>query len=274
MEIGRIDLKSDTWIIRVDHGSFHDDFWPVNLPEKFHVKGQEVVFEGALGRIPINVKLAGTPVRLRMIRNLYRIQPGNSGGETNPGEKELTETKSTDTLVTLQKAAGKIVLISDNWLIEQNVNGEIKRYVPDFLPEDFRVVNTEITFSGIVKKPDPNVRMMGTPIQITELMAVENVSFDASSLQEPVKEFYPFDSVGYLTPVKGIIKKMSADPNVYIIETDNGNNSVSRYLPATLPDAFKKEGLAVIVSGTIGKIPANVRMMGTPLTLDEIKISN
>lgn len=271
MEIGRITAGNDAWLIRVDHGAFKEDFWPVNLTEKYYKEGQEVVFEGALGRIPLHTKLPGTPIRLTMIRNLYRTQPNNNGETITSDDTPVKQ--NPDTLVTLQKAAGKIILVADTWLIEQTVNNETKRYVPDFLPDDFKIENTPVTFSGIVQDPPPGVRMMGTPLKITELMAVEDMQFDATKIQQPLKEYYPFDSVGYLSPVNGIIKLMGTDPDVYIIEVGGANNNVMRYLPAMLPDGFKKDGLAVNVCGVIGKIPANVRMMGTPLDIKEIKLS-
>jgi len=46
MEIGKVMIENDSWIIRVDKGYVSSDYWPVNLPEKFMNPGTEVVFEG------------------------------------------------------------------------------------------------------------------------------------------------------------------------------------------------------------------------------------
>jgi len=43
------------------------------------------------------------------------------------------------------------------------------------------------------------------------------------------------------------------------------------YYAVNLPDELKREGTEVVFTGTIGKIPANVRMMGRPVELDMIK---
>ena len=46
-----------------------------------------------------------------------------------------------------------------------------------------------------------------------------------------------------------------------------------RYAPLNLEESFKKEGLQVKVSGVVGKVPPNVRMIGTPFmvrTIDTI----
>ncbi len=272
MEVGKIVLKNDNWIILVDHGSFNDNYWPVNLPEKYMINGQEIVFEGSLGRIPLNVKLPGTPIELSMIRNLYRTKPNNINGE-----KQVTETNSNndpmyDSVGYINNETGKIIKISDTYLIEQTIKGEINRYVPDFLPEDFRIENASITFSGTIGKIPANVRMMGTPLKIKEIMLVENIKYDISEIQDPMKEYFPLDSVAYLPSTKGTIKLIGSEPGVYIIEVDNGRNSITRYLPALLPDEFKTDGLLVIISGNIGKIPANVRMVGTPFEIKEIKL--
>ncbi len=268
MEIGKVMIENDSWIIRVDKGSLNNDYWPVNLPEKFMTPGQEVVFEGAIGRIPQNAKLAGTPIELSMIRILYRTKPNDTNGE-----KIVTEKTENDSVGYINKESGKIILIGDVYLIEQNTKGEIKRFVPDFLPDDFKLENTIIIFSGTIGKIPPNVRMMGTPLKIKELMIEEEVPFDKSQLQEPIKEFYPFDSVAFLYPTKATIKLMGSDPDVFIIEIAEENNSLKRYLPAILPDAFKKDDISITVSGNIGKIPANVRMMGTPLDVKSITLN-
>lgn len=273
MEIGKVMIENDSWIIRVDKGYVSSDYWPVNLPEKFMTPGQEVVFEGAIGRIPQNTKLAGTPIELSMIRILYRTKPNDTNGEKIVTENTENNITQNDSVGYINKESGKIILIGDVYLIEQNIKGEIKRFVPDFLPDDFKVENTIIIFSGTIGKIPPNVRMMGTPLKIKELMIEEEVPFDRSQLQEPIKEFYPFDSVAYLNPTKATIKLMASDPDVFIIEITEENNSIKRYLPAILPEAFKKDGLSITVSGNIGKIPANVRMMGTPLDVKSITLN-
>jgi len=273
MEIGKVMIENNSWIIRVEKGSFNSDYWPVNLPEKFMTPGQEVVFEGAIGRIPQNAKLAGTPIELSMIRILYRTKQNDTNGEKIVTEETKNTIVQNDSVGFINKETGKIILIGDVYLIEQNNNGEIKRFVPDFLPDDFKVENTTITFSGTIGKIPANVRMMGTPLKIKELRFEEEIPFDNSQLQEPIKEFYPFDSVAYLNPIKATIKLMSSDPEVFIIEIAEENNSVKRYLPAILPEAFKKDGLSITVSGNIGKIPANVRLMGTPLDVKSIALN-
>ena len=46
-----------------------------------------------------------------------------------------------------------------------------------------------------------------------------------------------------------------------------------RYIADNLPDELKKDGLHLTISGDIGKIPATVRMAGTPFHIFCIAIS-
>lgn len=51
------------------------------------------------------------------------------------------------------------------------------------------------------------------------------------------------------------------------------NNSAGRYISEQLPKEYRVEGLKVTINGYTGKIPPNVRMMGTPLRITKIWIS-
>ena len=267
--IGRITQKADTWVIRVDRPNGYDDFWPVNLPAQFAVPGQEVVFEGARGRIPMNVRLVGTPVKLSMIRVLYRTQPSpDKKGEVIPQEKEKPAAQvETDSVGYLDKQLGKIIQVNDVYLIECVLGDEVKRYVPDYMPDDFKVAENVITFSAVILNHDLQVRMMGTPVRIKELMMEEEVAFDENLVQQSLKAYFPFDSVGVLPETTGVIKRIA---DTYVIEV-HLEGTITRYLPVILPPAFQEVEKAVIISGTIGRIPANVRLMGTPLTISTIK---
>jgi len=44
-----------------------------------------------------------------------------------------------------------------------------------------------------------------------------------------------------------------------------------RYLLKNLPSDFQQDGLRVRISGEIGEIPPNVRLIGTPLTIRQIE---
>lgn len=69
---------------------------------------------------------------------------------------------------------------------------------------------------------------------------------------------------------KGKVSVLANGETWVIVPADNPNG---RYISQQLPDAFKKDGLAVVYSGWVGKIPPHVRMMGTPLKLSKISVS-
>lgn len=269
MTIGVVTVKADTWVIRVERPGGYDDYWPVNLPESYAIPGQEVVFTGARGRVPMNVRMVGTPVKLDMIRVLYRTQPKPDSGEQVPKEEQpKPKPANPDSTGYIDHQHGKVIQLGEVWLIECMIGDEVKRFVPEYLPDDFKHNSSAITFSAIILKHDANVRMMGTPVRIKELMMEEEIPFNPEELQESVKDLYPFDSAGAIKNVVGVVKLIA---DVYVIEVTE-NNEMTRYVPAILPKEFQVEGKHIIISGTIGKIPANVRMMGAPLTLTEIRL--
>jgi hypothetical protein len=250
IEIGTVVIKNDTWVIKVDKANFTQYYLPVNLPEKYCINNQEVVFEGAIGRIPTNVKMVGTPLKLSMIRVLYRTKPNPNNGETLSEEKVSQALPDPDSVGFISNANGKIIAIGDVFLIEQEINGETKRYVPDFLPQDFLVANTAITFSATILKSDPNVRMMGTPIKIKDIKSESTEQFDAQKIQDAVKDLFPFDSVGFLPETKGTIKLIAG---TFVIEVDNGRNDITRYLPVMLPEDFKKRDYSLWFQAPLAK---------------------
>lgn len=71
-----------------------------------------------------------------------------------------------------------------------------------------------------------------------------------------------------INDVKGTIKRLSPNLEWWVIIPDEKE---IRYTPSNLPGEFKKDGLRVIYSGKIGKIPSDVRMIGTPLELIKIE---
>jgi hypothetical protein len=258
--IGVMMLKGDTWIIREGQGNAVIDYYPINLTDEYKLEGQEVVFEAILGKIPNNVRLVGKPVQLTMIRKLYRANPKEATDEMSV-QKEAAEVK-------ISNVQGLMIKISDTWLIESVTDGKTMRYVPENLPEDFKVEGMEVTVTGMVGKNDPSVRAMGEPLRIIEMTAIEKTKIQTQNIQAAMKDFYPFEPVGRVDAKEGIIKKFSSDPDTYIFETDNGTR---RYLPAYIPEEFLVHNKKVRVSGTFGNVPANVRMAGTPFEIEVIE---
>lgn len=261
MQIGKVIMKGDSWFIRTGEGNLVKDYYPVNMPDNMKKNSQDVVFDAAIGRIPANVRMSGTPIKILSIRKLYKTKPKDTGEDLQTIQSK--NSTAFDSVGYVKNGKGTIIKIGDTWLIEESKNNSIIRYVPEYIPDDFKIEKLAVSFSGVIGKQDPNVRSMGKPFIIKELMAEEETELDRSHIQEPLKDYYPLDSAGYLEKSEGIIKIMNG---VFIIEV--GTN---RYLPVILPDEFKQENMIVLISGIIGKIPANVRLIGTPIELDTIE---
>lgn len=69
--------------------------------------------------------------------------------------------------------------------------------------------------------------------------------------------------------VKGTIKLL--DEETLVIIPDDSPSY--RYITEQLPAELKKDGLKVVFSGDVAKIPPNVRMIGVPIWLKEISVS-
>lgn len=164
-------------------------------------------------------------------------------------------------------------------------DNDSQRYMPRNLDLKYRKEGLKVVVSGNVFAIPPNVRMIGTPLEITKI-EVRNTT---GNLQPPVK---PKDAtggpqlqpntegntsvktgVGYaevdyttkLSNVKGTIVKID---NTFVIETGTG----MRYLPmGNLPAEFMVEKTKVVFSGLSGNPPANVRMKGNPLKINAIE---
>lgn len=263
MSIGAVIMKDDIWVIREGEGKYIHDYYPINLEERLKSDGQEVAFEGALGKIPPNVKMTATPIQLHQCRRLYRTKPNEDGSEMEVVNKEAQQ----EAPIYLEDREGKIMYVGGIWIIEMDGG---KRFVPDYLPEDFKVDGLQIIFSGNAGTNPPNVKALGDPFSITAMQAVEEQTINPEDIQEPMRDFYPFEITSVVYRQEGIIKKFGEDPDVYIIEAENGTR---RYLPAIIPEDFKQHNLKVYFSGNAGNVPPNVRMVGTPFELETIEIA-
>lgn len=74
-----------------------------------------------------------------------------------------------------------------------------------------------------------------------------------------------------VTKVKAKVEVMDNGQLFVLVPADNPNQ---RYIADNMPSDFKKDGLHVTFTGDVGKIPPNVRMMGTPLHLKCICITS
>ena len=74
-----------------------------------------------------------------------------------------------------------------------------------------------------------------------------------------------------LTNAPAVIEEVNAKAGWYAIVPDGDRGT--RYAPDRLSDAFKKNGLRVIVSGRVGRVDPNVRSWGIPLMVTKIAVA-
>lgn len=75
---------------------------------------------------------------------------------------------------------------------------------------------------------------------------------------------------GKLKHVRGTVRAVNAEQGWYALVPDQ--NPGTRYAPEPpLPEAFQKDGLRVVFSGKLGKLPEGGRRWGTPLLVTRIE---
>jgi|688.fasta_scaffold41928_5 hypothetical protein len=79
---------------------------------------------------------------------------------------------------------------------------------------------------------------------------------------------FPYEKAGELKDAALRVKMLNEDS--YVLQDTKDDSK--RYYAVNLPDVYKKDGLNLICSGIIGKVPPNFRMVGTPLKLTAVKV--
>lgn len=77
-----------------------------------------------------------------------------------------------------------------------------------------------------------------------------------------------FEKVGSLKNLHVKVKVLGPELIVVVPEGIDG-----RYSAGMLPKELQQDGLPLTVSGDVGKIPPNVRMIGTPFRITCVKVS-
>ncbi len=83
----------------------------------------------------------------------------------------------------------------------------------------------------------------------------------------PAAEPAPTGGGRQIAEAAGTIRRVSDEWFAIVPDSDPG----TRYAPDALPAELRRDGLRVVFSGTVGEIPPEVRMWGTPLELSAIR---
>lgn len=174
----------------------------------------------------------------------------------------MAQEKNREVQKTITRANGTIDVIGGQYVIIDN-DTEGQRYMPENLADNFKIKRLKVTFSGDVYTVAPNIRVVASPMKLTEII----VQRENEEKEKPQKPMYPQDPVfNYdkkLDNVKGTIKQMGS---TWLIVGEK-----TQYAPGFLPKEYKIDGMKVIFSGETGPPPPYVKMMGNPLKIDEIK---
>lgn len=257
LTIATVTEKGGTWVLREGIKDNYNDYYAINLPEEFQREGIEVVFKGTLGKIPSNVRMAGRPVELSMIKRLYRADVKVESDDMQTGRMER------DSIIRVENVDGSVYSTMGNWYIKGGTLENKVIYAPENLPDEFKIESLSVTFTGMVRVPRKEGEIRA--LRITDMVAYEETSTEDMDIQEAMKDYFPFDAIGKVEAKAGIIRLMG---DVFIFETDGGT---TRYLPAFIPEAFRQDRTKVLVTGYYGEIPANVRMMGIPFEITSIE---
>lgn len=80
---------------------------------------------------------------------------------------------------------------------------------------------------------------------------------------------YKIDSIGFLPETICLVSKVA---EAYLLIPQNAM-ATQRYAPKNLSAEYQREGALVRVTGVIGSIPPNVRMIGTPFQIRSIELA-
>jgi hypothetical protein len=99
---------------------------------------------------------------------LWACAAGPSGETRGAGRAEGPDERGVIT-----EAAGAIQRVGEGWwgIVPDFDTGT--RYAPDALPADFQVDGLRVIFSGVVGEIPPEVRMWGTPLELTAIRRLE-----------------------------------------------------------------------------------------------------
>lgn len=174
---------------------------PEDLDESFKKENTTVIVSGEVGDISPSVRALGLPLKITSIVEDGKLMLQETTDAESTRKTADTTKRNLEPISSIEFAGSKLtvreavtnqlgVLVegrsADMWLIEQYKNGQVyNRLIPINLDKEFMKNGLQIEFDGHIGNPPPNVRLMGTPIQI-EFMEV----YEGEDLIKKVSEDY------------------------------------------------------------------------------------
>ncbi len=197
-----------------------------------------------------------------------------------------------DSVGYISQMTGIVSTIANMYVITPEGKEGARYYVKN-LDDAFKQEGMRVQFSAVQLRIPPNVRMVGTPVYIRSIAPFTTNASPKTVPQKKGRMTKATPMNGHQSPnrptgihnapratkatspatasspgamvtdVEGVISKVG---DYFVITVPNG----TRYFPQNLPDNFRYPNVRVRISGTIGEIPPNVRMVGTPLMINRI----
>ncbi|MGB1206153.1 MAG: hypothetical protein ACPG5B_10935 [Chitinophagales bacterium] len=222
-----------------------------NMPEKFKQTDLKVVVSGNILKPPANVRLSGHPF---FITDIKLAKATNNKSDIVGNAKGDIVGKLANEAATVMAKANQFVLV-----LEKNKS---KHYLPDNLGKKYQNDGMRVVVSGDILKAPENARLIGTPFHISAIKIVKPTATNNKS--DIVKGDNGIKYTSSVTDVKGSIM---AKAGKFVIDVNGTHYDPSETLPAN----YRKAGTKVIFSGQVGTIPENIRMIGKPLKITNIK---
>ncbi len=228
-------------------------------------------------------------------------------------QTSITAQAQIDSVGFLEKTEATIVKINASVFGIVPDNNQGQRFIAQNLPARLQSKDTKVLVSGIIGRIPPNVRMMGTPFQITHIEPIEKSGNRGSGRTgeattggiKPPKS----DAGGKTRTITGKEEKELMRPQTHsvikpppknktnnmlnnfnfdwsnttkqlqgVVQKRGGNlfiikTSAGQYAPQNLPALYQKDGMKVVVTGQTAPPPPNVRMAGTPLKIETIGVN-
>ncbi len=161
---GKVYSETGRWYISGEDSKEKVIYAPENLPEDFMIEDLSVTFTGMV-RVP---KKEGA---IRPLRITDMVAYEETSAEEMDIQEAMKDYFPFDAIGKVEAKAGIIRLMGDVYIFETD-NGTT-RYLPAFIPEEFRQDRVKVLVTGYYGEIPANVRMMGIPFEITSIEAVE-----------------------------------------------------------------------------------------------------
>jgi hypothetical protein len=160
-EAMRVMAKANKFVLVSDKNK-SKHYLPDNLEKVYQKNGMRIVVSGDILKAPENARLIGTPLHItsvKVVKGGDKTAASNKADVVKNADGIEYTSSVTDVKGTIMAKAGKFVI---------DANGT--HYAAgETLPANYRKAGTKVIFSGEVGTIPDHIRMIGTPLKITNI---------------------------------------------------------------------------------------------------------